>query len=146
MMKIRFVLTALLLCACTLSFAQPKKVVADKIVAVIGNKVVLKSDIDNSITDMQRQGIELPADAKCLVLQQSMGIKALVLQAEKDSLPVTDEEIDADIDNRIRYYLNQYGSKEDLEKVAGKSVYQLKEDFKEGVRDQKLASAMRNNI
>jgi peptidyl-prolyl cis-trans isomerase SurA len=37
--------------------AQPKKVVADKIIAVVGNKVVLKSDIDNTIIDMQRQGI-----------------------------------------------------------------------------------------
>lgn len=127
-------------------FAQPKKVVADKIVAVVGNKIVLKSDIDNSLVDMQRQGIELPPDARCLTLEQSMGIKALVLQAEKDSLPVTDEEVEADIDNQIRYFISQYGSKDELEKVAGKSVYQLKEDFKEGFRDRKLAAAMRNKI
>ena len=127
-------------------FAQPKKVVADKILAVVGNKVILKSDIDNSLVDMQRQGIEVPADARCLTLQQSMGIKALVLQAEKDSLPVTDEEVEADIDNQIRYFISQYGSKDELERVAGKSVYQLKEDFKEGFRDRKLASAMRNSI
>ena len=71
-------------------FAQPKKVVADKIIAVVGDKVILKSDIDNSIQDMERQGMEVPANAKCLTLEQAMGIKALVLQAEKDSLPVSD--------------------------------------------------------
>ena len=127
-------------------FAQPKKVVADKIVAVVGNKIVLKSDIDNSLIDMQRQGMELPPDARCLTLEQSMGIKALVLQAEKDSLPVTDEEVETDIDNQIRYFISQYGSKEELEKIAGKSVYQLKDDFKEGFKDRKLAAAMRNKI
>jgi peptidyl-prolyl cis-trans isomerase SurA len=128
------------------TFAQPNKVVADKIVAVVGNKIILKSDIDNSLIDMQRQGIELPPDARCLTLEQSMGVKTLVLQAEKDSIPVTEEEVDADIDNQIRYFINAYGSKDELEKVAGKSIYQLKEDFREGFRDRKLASAMRNKI
>ena len=128
------------------TYAQPKKVLADKIVAVVGNKIILKSDIDNSIADMQRQGIEVPADAACLSLEQAMGVKALVLQAEKDSIPVTDEEVEADIDNQIRYFISQYGSKDELERIAGKSVYQIKEDFKEGFRDRKLASAMRNKI
>ena len=74
--------------------SQPKKVVADKIIAVVGDKIVLKSDIDNSLADMQRQGVEIPENATCLTLEQAMGIKALVLQAEKDSLPITDEEVE----------------------------------------------------
>lgn len=133
---------------CTLSaFAQPQqKVTVDKIAAVVGDKVILKSDIDNAILDMQRQGIELPPDARCLTLEQSMGMKALVLQAEKDSLPVTDEEIELSIDNQIRGFINAYGSKDELERVAGRSVYQLKEDFRESFRDRKLAESMRNKI
>jgi peptidyl-prolyl cis-trans isomerase SurA len=95
---------------------------------------------------MQRQGMEVPADARCLSLEQAMGIKALVLQAEKDSLPVSDDEVDAEIDNQIRYFISQYGSKDELERVAGKTIYQLKEDFKDGFRDRKLAAAMRNKI
>ncbi len=128
------------------AFAQPKKVIADKIIAVVGNKIILKSDIENTIIDMQRQGIDVPPNARCMSLEQALGIKALVLQAEKDSLPITDEEVDADIDNQIRFFINQYGSKEEVEKVAGKSLYQLKEDFKEGFRDRKLATSMRNKI
>ncbi len=142
-----FVLLASLLSA--LAWAQPnqpKKVIADKIVAVVGDKVILKSDIDNAIIDMQRQNVEVPANVKCITLEQAMGIKALVLQAEKDSLPITDEEIETDIDNQIRFYIGQYGSKDELERVAGKTVYQLKEDFKDGFRDRKLAQAMRNKI
>ena len=92
-------------CLLMVAFAQPRKVVADKIIAVVGDKIVLKSDIDNSIQDMERQGMEVPDNARCLTLEQAMGIKALVLQAEKDSLPVTEEEIAADIDNQIRYFI-----------------------------------------
>jgi peptidyl-prolyl cis-trans isomerase SurA len=124
----------------------PKPVVADKIIAVVGDKVILKSDIENSIVDMQRQGVEIPPNAPCLILEQAMAIKALVLQAQKDSLPVTDEEVDADIDNRIRNFIMQYGSKDELERIAGKSVYQLKEDFKDPIRDQMLSRAMRTRI
>jgi len=126
--------------------SQPKKIIADKIVAVVGDKVILKSDIDNSIVDMQRQNIEIPANARCSMLEQAMGIKALVLQAEKDSLPVTDEEVETIIDNRIRSFIAQFGSKDELEKVAGKTIYQLKEDFREPIRDQELAKAMRNKV
>jgi peptidyl-prolyl cis-trans isomerase SurA len=126
--------------------AQPNKVMAEKIIGVVGDKIVLKSDIDNTILDMQRQGIEVPTNAKCLSLEQAMGIKALVLQAEKDSLPISDEEIAADIDNQIRGFINSYGSKEKLEEISGRTLYQLKEDFKEGFRERKLAGAMRNKI
>lgn len=136
---------AILFCAMAAK-AQPKKVVADKIAAVVGNKVILKSDIENSLLDMQRQGIDLPPDARCLTLEQAMGLKALVLQAEKDSLPVTDEEVELAIDNQIRGFINAYGSKDELERVAGRTVYQIKEDFKQSFRDRKLAESMRNKI
>jgi peptidyl-prolyl cis-trans isomerase SurA len=146
--KKRFSFIAVFLLLCTAVLAQPAKVVADKIIAVVGDKVILKSDIDNTITDMQRQspGVAIPANARCMTLEQSMGVKALVLQAERDSLPVTEEEVAADIDNQIRYFIGAYGSKEKLEEISGKSMYQLKEDFKEGFRERKLAAAMRDKI
>ncbi|HJY22822.1 MAG TPA: hypothetical protein VJ279_08050, partial [Hanamia sp.] len=72
------------------TFAQTKKVVADKIIATIGDKIILKSEIDNSIHDMQRQNIDIPANANCLLLEQALGLKALVVQAERDSIPVDD--------------------------------------------------------
>ena len=142
----KFFLTALFSLFLISIFAQTKKVVADKIIATVGDKIVLKSEIENSISDMQRQNIDMPANAKCLLLEQALGIKALVLQSERDSIPVSDEEINAEIENKIRYFISQYGSKDILEQVAGKTIYQLKEDFKQTFREQKLAQAMRNKI
>jgi peptidyl-prolyl cis-trans isomerase SurA len=141
----KFYFTALLSLLFAPVFAQ-KKVVADKIIATVGDKIVLKSEIDNSIVDMQRQNIEMPENVRCLLVEQALGVKTLVLQAERDSLPVSDEEIDAEIDNKIRYFINQYGSKDVVEQIAGKTIYQLKEDFKQTFREQKLAQSMRNKI
>ena len=142
----KFYLTALLSIVILFVFAQPKKILADKIIATVGDKIVLKSEIENSIIDMQRQGINVPENGNCLLVEQALGIKALVLQAERDSLPVSDEEVDAEIENKVRYFINQYGSKDVVEQIAGKTIYQLKEDFKQTFRDQKLAQSMRNKI
>ncbi len=144
-MKKNFFTICFLLCAFSL-LAQTKKVIADKIIATVGDKIILKSEIDNSISDMQRQGVDVPTNGKCLLLEQALGLKALVLQAEIDSIPVSEEEVEADIDNKIRYFVNQYGSKEIVEQIAGKSLFQLKEDFKQTFREQKLAQGERDKI
>jgi peptidyl-prolyl cis-trans isomerase SurA len=129
-------------------FAQPKKVIADKIIAQVGDKIILHSDVVNAIADYKRQGqeAELPPNPECAFLEGQLIQKALVLQAEKDSLLVTEEEIDAELDNRIRYFINAYGSKETIEEIYGKTIYQLKDEFRPQIRDKKLADQMRGKI
>jgi peptidyl-prolyl cis-trans isomerase SurA len=128
------------------AFAQPQKVVADKIVAIVGDRIILQSDVVNALADARRQGQELPSDAECKILEQALVSKVLMLQAEKDSLPVTDEEIEAELDQKIRYFINVYGTQEQLELIAGKTIYQIKDDGREGVKEQKLAQAMQRKI
>ena len=128
------------------AFAQPKKVVADRIIGQVGDKIILHSDIFNSIMDAQRQGMALPPNPECVIVQRALIEKAMVLQAEKDSLPVSDDEVNAAIDNQIRGFVMTYGSKEMVEEVAGKTIYQLKEDYKDVFRDRALADQMRKKI
>ncbi len=131
-------------------FAQPqtKKIIADKIVAQVGDKIILRSDIINAISDYKRQGQEaqLPPNPECAFLEGQLIQKALVLQAEKDSINVSEEELDAMLDNQVRSFIQSYGSKEALEEISGRTVYQLKEDFKQSFRERKLAEQMRGKI
>ena len=129
--------------------AQVKKVLADKIVATVGDKFILRSDIDNAIIDYKRQsqdqeGVITPTF--CQVLEGQLIRKALVLQAEKDSLNVTEDEIQNEIDRKIRLFLNQFGSKEVLEEVAGRTIFQLKEDFRILIKEQQLSEQMQQKI
>ncbi len=126
--------------------AQPKKVVADKIAGVVGDRIILLSDIKNSVADIARRGETVPDNAECLIMEQAVVSKMMMLQAQKDSLPVTEDEVEADLDNRIRTYINQFGSQEAVEEIAGKTIYQIKDDARESVREQKLASAMQRKI
>jgi peptidyl-prolyl cis-trans isomerase SurA len=129
--------------------AQTKKVVADKIVGQVGDKIILRSDIQNAILDMKRQAqgqenVVLPTE--CQVMEGQLIRKALILQAQKDSLHVSDEEIEATMDNRIRQSIMAYGSKDVLEEIAGKTIYQLKEDMRESFREQELSKQMQSKI
>ena len=140
------VMFILILLSVATAFAQPKKVIADKIAGQVGDKIILRSDIYNSILDAQRQGAQLPPNPECVLMERALIEKALVLQAEKDSLPVSDEDLEAQLDNQIRGFVMQYGSKEVLEEVAGKTVYQLKEDFRQPFKERNLADQMRRKI
>ena len=126
--------------------AQTKKIVADKIIGVVGDRIVLKSDIDNQINDARSKDYELPPDASCYLMQQLIINKMLAIQAEKDSLPISEEEVEADVDNRLRYFIQQYGSKEVIEQITGKTLFQFREEMREPIKESKLASAMRNKI
>jgi peptidyl-prolyl cis-trans isomerase SurA len=121
-----------------------QKVVADKIIAIVGDKIVLKSEIFLANEDIRRQGGQEQSD--CDLLDGMLTQKALVLQAQKDSIPVTDEEVEAEIDQRIRYFIAQYGSKEALEQISGRTIYQMREDFRQPIREQRMAAGMRSKI
>lgn len=127
-------------------FAQPQKVVADKIVGIVGDKIILRSDVYNEILDRQRRNEPVPENAPCVIMDQILIIKALILQAEKDSIVVSDEEIESLLDNQIRGFINMYGSKEALEEIAGRTVYQIKEDFRQTKKEMKLAERMRDKV
>lgn len=140
------IVTIIVLILSVAAQAQTKKIIADKIIGVVGDRIILKSDIENQINDAKSKDYELPADAPCYLMQQLIINKMLAIQAEKDSLPVSEEEVEADVDNRIRYFIQQYGSKEVIEQITGKTIYQFREEMKEPIREGKLAANMRNKI
>jgi peptidyl-prolyl cis-trans isomerase SurA len=137
---------AFMLTVAQVATAQSARLLADKIIAIVGDKIVLRSDLVNYIDDMKRGGTEVPENADCFILERMMQDKALILQAEKDSLPVSDEEVEAELDQRIRYFIMQYGGKEAFEQIAGRTIYQVKEDFRKSIREGRLAKSMREKI
>lgn len=133
----------ILLVSASPAFSQ-QKVVADKIAGIVGDKIILRSELGIAIADMARNGGGTTDE--CNVLDNMLIQKALVLQAEKDSLPVSQEEVDAEVDQRIRYFINLYGGKDAFEQIAQRTVYQAKQDFQVPIREQRLAQSMRNKI
>jgi peptidyl-prolyl cis-trans isomerase SurA len=144
MKKISLILCSLFLVVA--AFAQPKKQVADRIIGVVGDRIILESDIKNTIADAARQGQQVPEGADCSIMEQALVSKLLMLQAERDSLKLEESEVESELDQRVRYFIRQYGTQEELERVAGKTVYQIKDDAREAVRESKLAQMMQRKI
>jgi peptidyl-prolyl cis-trans isomerase SurA len=149
MKLISIAFTLFCLTICFSANAQVKKVLADKIIATVGDKFILKSDVENSIGDYKRQAqgqenISIPSD--CQFVEGMLMRKALVLQALIDSINVTEEEVEVAMESRIRNYIQQFGSREVLEEIAGRTVFQLKEDTRILIKEQKLADEMQAKI
>jgi peptidyl-prolyl cis-trans isomerase SurA len=138
-----FILPALLIS----SFTAGAQQMADKIIGVVGkNRIILKSDLETQAAQAAEQDPNFAGDARCNILQQMILQKMLIEQAERDSVIVSPEEIDANLENRIRYYISLYGSKEKLEEVSGKTVFQLKDEYRDFIKDGMLAERVQGQI
>src|SRR5690349_9772709 len=142
-----FALSAGTLLLCQVGMAQ-QKMVADKIAAIVGDKIVLRSDIEGEMVNLQRSTVDntLPPNATCTIMEQIIAQKVMVLQAERDSLPVSDADVDGQIENRIRYFEDLYGSREKMKEITGYSIYQLRERFRQPIKEGLQAKAMRDKI
>ena len=120
---------------------------ADKIVAVVGkNRIILQSDIEMQALQSRQQDPNFNDSMKCMILQQMILQKILVEQSERDSVKITEEDVDGQLDNRLRYFIQLYGSKEKLEQVSGKTIYQLKDEYRDVIREQMLAEKVQQTI
>ncbi|MFI5195799.1 MAG: peptidylprolyl isomerase [Chitinophagales bacterium] len=129
------------------SYALAAQESADKIIAVIGrNRIILQSDLEMEVLQARQQDPRFNDTMKCIMLQQMVLRKMLLEQAERDSVMVGDEDVEGQLDNRLRYFIQLYGSKEKLEQVSGKTIYQIKEENRDAIREQMVAEKLQGTI
>ncbi len=146
MVHLRLLFFTLLFICVGFVHAQPKGKIIDQVVAVVGNNLILQSDLDNELQQLKSQGNDsLPVD-ECTILEELLFQKLLVHQAELDSVTVSDGQIEGELDQRMRYYVAQAGSEKKLEEFMGKSIAELKADYKEDLRKILLAKTMQGKI
>ena len=139
----RFSGTALLLIVllipCRLAYSQEQ--VIDEIVAIVADKIILKSDIDGLVTGMlQQQQIPYSDDLWHQALEQVIDQGVLTEHAKRDTnIVITEDQIDQSLDQRINALTQQVGSAARLEELYGKTIIQIRADLREDFRDQLLA-------
>ena len=125
---------------------QAQPILVDKIVGVVGDKIILKSEVEVQYQQMVQQGNMLPADIKCDILDQLLMQKMLLIQAEADSIIISDDDVESELERRIRYFISLTGSQQKLEEYYQKSVIEIKEEFRPAIREQLLANKMQQRI
>ncbi len=137
------VLVFLLLCF--VSIQNIRAQVIDEIVAVIGNEIILYSDIQIQKNQIRAQGFR-GALSDCQVLEEILFEKLLLNQAKVDSLEVTDDMVQGQLNRRMDVFVRQIGSVEALEEYYGKSMAEIREEFFDVLKDQLLVQRMESEI
>lgn len=121
---------------------------ADKVIAIVGDNIILNSEVEIQYYQQLQNaaGAPLPPDTRCRILDNLLLDKMFLAQANLDSLTVTQDEIDGELDRRIKYFMGMFGSREKMEEYYGKSVLEMKEDFTDDIKNQLLSDKMKAKI
>lgn len=127
---------------------QAQQNVADKIIGVVGDKIILQSQLNFNFAGRQQQEPNLPDSMKCQEFKMMLSEKLLVENASRDSVSVSDDEVENALDYRIRSILYNYygGDKEIMERETRRTIYQTKEEFRPVIRDNMIAERMQSTV
>ncbi len=123
-----------------------QSVVVDHIVGVVGGNAILKSELMDQKIQVEAQGVDLGDDPLCTLLDDLMFQKLLYNQAMIDSIEVSDSEIEMEIERRLRFFIQQIGSRDRLEEYYGQSVDELRQEFWDPIREQIISQRMESQI
>lgn len=127
-------------------YSQPEGVKLDGVVAVIGKNIVLHSELESQYAQASMQGQTLSPQLKCDLLEDLMLQKLLLAQAQFDSIVVSENEVETELERRLRFFISQIGSREALEKYYNKSIIEIKAEFRELIQEQMLMQKMQQQI
>ncbi len=121
--------------------------VIDEIVALIGSHPIYWSDVEAQFAQARAQGVGGdPYALRCEIFENLVFQKLLIYQAEIDSLVVSDEQVNSELDRRLRYYITQFGSQQKLEEFYDKSLDEFKNELREPLRLEILSQQAQGKI
>jgi len=125
--------------------AQSQSEISDKIVAVVNDHIILKSEVDNRTAEFMQsqQGMPFSEELWYDVLESMIDNLVMVEKAKIDSVVVTDDEVNRQLDQRIRLLTQRAGGEQQLERALGRSIVQLRAEYREQFRQDLTAERMR---
>lgn len=121
----------------------------DKVIGVVGNKIILQSDIEAQVKIMQSQsqGLDMPEDIRCLILDQLFANALLLAEADKDSIVVADMEVQAQLDSRVNQILAYMGMDESrFIDNYNMTPAEMKDFMRDQMRDQLIQQRMQQEV
>ncbi len=128
--------------------AHAQEKIIDQVAAVVGQNIILESDIENQYYQYRMEGDISGGEGtvKCQILESMLFQNLLLNQAELDSVEITESQIEQTMDQRLRYFIAQIGSKEAFEEYYGKSIPEFKEEFRDEIKNQLMIESVQQGI
>lgn len=124
--------------------AQP--FIIDRVVAVVGDFNVLQSDVEQAYLQMKMPGSYVPPNAKCGIFNQLIEQKLLMAQSKIDSIEVGPDQVEMQMESRLDYFISQFGNEEEMESYFEKSIYDIKDDLREAIKEQMITQEVQASI
>ncbi len=124
--------------------AQP--LIIDRVISVVGDFNVLQSDVEQQYLQMKMSGMYMPSDIRCEIFNQLVEQKLLMAQAKIDSVEVGPSMVEMSMEGRLDYFINQFGSEEEMESYFNKSIFDIKDDLREAIKEQMITDEVRKSI
>jgi peptidyl-prolyl cis-trans isomerase SurA len=127
--------------------------IVDRVVAVVGNRPVLASQVDEELFSRQSQGAKLPdspdgiRQVRRQIVSSIIDEELLVQQAQRDtSIKVTDEEIASGVEEQVRKVRSNFTSEVDYRAELKKAGFQTPEEYRRWLTDQQRRAALQNRL
>jgi peptidyl-prolyl cis-trans isomerase SurA len=127
--------------------------VVDRVLAVVGNRPVLASQVDEEIFSRQSQGAKIPTDPDGLkavrqqIVSSIIDEELLLQQAQRDTaITVTDEEIASGVEEQVRKVRSNFTSEVDYTTELKKAGFQTPEEYRRWLTDQQRRAAFQNRL
>ena len=118
----------------------------DKIEAVLGDEIILTSEIESQYLQYLSQGHTKSSEIRCQIVEDLLFQKLLVNQAKLDSLIVSNDEVEDEVSKRLSYFESQLGSVQKVEDYFGKSKANIKLELGKVIKDQFMAQKMQTKL
>ena len=135
---------ALLLCGYMVQ-AQNVRIL-DEVVAVVGENIILKSQMETEYAQAKKEMEFYDGDLKCEILNQLIIQKLYLHKGKVDSTYADAARVDSEVDRRIQYYASQIGGEARLEQYLGKSVDEYKAQMKPKVEEQMITQQVQQAL
>lgn len=127
--------------------AVKSQVLVESVAAIVGNEVIYLSDIENMVLELRSSGTRIPIDElRCGVLREMMISKLFLDQARIDSIEVTDDMVENEVNARINDAIRRSGSEEALEKYFKKSMIEIRRDIRKALIEQEIVNQVQSNL
>lgn len=138
-------IAAFMLLISVISYGQGQQGVSlDKIIARVDNHYILNSELEDMYNQYKAEGRQTPE--KCQLLESLIINKMLLAKAEIDSVTVEDKQVDGELNAKMNYMIQRFGSEKNIVEAYGKSIENLKNELRQQVKDQKIVEKMQQTI
>ena len=120
--------------------------VVDKSIAIIGNEVIMVSQIESEAQMMRAKGAVVDASDRCEILEQMLVSKLFINQAKVDSLIVNEANVAASLEGRINEMIQMMGGEKQVEEYFGKPMHKLRQEWEAILREQSLMQQMQQKV